>query len=115
MGGGVSMPSVKVLKEILSAHEKSAEWLKALPREIENAFFDNPYVVGMGVVAQELIDAYFGGWAELVYKIFEDHLSDEGVEGVYGIPPVGSFNRIIYVNGLDQLCEFLINNEGWTE
>ena len=60
------MTKIELFRDIYKNHVRSQNWLDEVPREINQAFFDNPYVDNLNNTQTLLIRQCFGQWAEAI-------------------------------------------------
>lgn len=108
----MNKPNVKTLVKLAEQAKICNEWSKGLPNEISDAFFDNPMMDAMHKSWMILAESYFGDdWVDLIESVvWLDELTIE--RPIYFNNLDGSNHK---VTNLDELCEYLINVEGWEE
>lgn len=106
---GVAMkPKTSTLRMLHKHLSKADEWIAKVPNEINDAFFDNPFIDGYYKSLFELIKVHFG--EEYWYSV--DWFLTEWHEGLSAISPCG---KEIKINSIDDYCEYLIKHEGWEQ
>lgn len=108
----MSKPSVTVLKLLAEQATRCNKWTAKLPNEISDAFFDNPITDTNQQSVMILARAYFGDeWVDLVESvIWLDVLTDE--RPITFTSEDGSVRK---VSSFEELCDYLVKNEGWTQ
>lgn len=103
-------PSVSVLRELAKQSERCNKWTAKLPNEISDAFFDNPITDTMQRSVMILAKECFGeDWVDLVESVvWLDELTDE--RPITFTRPDGE-KRV--VSSFDELCDYLVSEEGW--
>lgn len=108
----MNKPSVTVLRQLAEQSARGNKWANSLPNEISDAFFDNPITDTKQRAAMILACAYFGDeWVDLVESvIWLDELTS--MRPITFTHPNGGVRTVV---SLDQLCDCLVEFEGWIE
>jgi hypothetical protein len=106
------VPSVTILRKLAEQFARANEWTAKLPNEISDVFFDNPITDAYQQAIAILSVAYFGyEWVDLVESVvWLDELTE-----ARPIKFTRTNGDVHTVSSLDQLCEYLVEFEGWTE
>lgn len=108
----MSKPSVSILRLLAEQSERSNKWTKTLPNEISDAFFDNPITDANQQSVMILARVYFGDdWVDLVESVlWLDELTS--MRPITFTHPNGDTHTVV---SLDQLCDYLVEIEGWQQ
>lgn len=96
----------KLITDLKNSAEQGDEWLNRVPREINSAFFDNPYVDSLDRTKTLLLNALFEDTSllqEVEWFLYE--WSPEKDESYRTITYQNEFKYVI--NNVDDFVEFL--------
>lgn len=104
------MNKIDVFKELVRLKEEGDKWVKSLPREINTAFFDNPYVDSLESTINLLMKAAFS----LDEQDDVEWFMDEWMSSVRSKELCWVIDGNEYhFSGIDDYIEFLKVHRGW--
>jgi hypothetical protein len=100
-------PSVAALKAIYDEYSTGNIWIRSVPHEVSEAFFDNPYANSQDNLIHKLIRLHFGElFLEVEWLMYE---WEAGLE-------VGNGDGVHHeINTPEDYYEYLIKYENWRD
>lgn len=106
------MPSVKTLVTMRKLSDDANRWLNQVPNEINDAFFDNPFVNALeNTITAMMVECY----GEDLEPVISDVVRGAPLSENNAITFTHDDGERYRVASMDELCDYLIQHRGWTE